>query len=121
MQAISYSRHQFPAEVIRYATWLCLRFTHSFRDVEELLAERGIVVTHESIRRWVLTFGPMIAHRLRARRPKPHDRWHLDEMFFRVGGKLMYLWRAVDAEGEVLDVLVQANPHFSPWTGASGL
>ena len=84
-----------------------LRFTLSFRDVEELLAERGIVVTYESIRRWVLNFGPAIARRLRARRPKPHGRWHLDEMFVRVGGKQMYLWRAVDAEGEVLDILVQ--------------
>jgi transposase-like protein len=84
-----------------------LRFTLSFRDVEELLAERGIVVTYESIRRWVLTFGPVIARRLRARRPKPHSRWHLDEMAVRIGGKQMYLWRAVDGEGEVLDVLVQ--------------
>ena len=86
-----------------------LRFTLSFRDVEELLAERGIVVTYESIRRWVLTFGPTITRRLRARRPKPHSRWHLDEMFVRVDGKQMYLWRAVDAEGEVLDVLLQAK------------
>src|SRR5215218_9182035 len=91
------------------AVWLYLRFTLSFRDVEELLAERGIVVTYESIRRWVLTFGPQIARRLRARRPRPHGRWHLDEMAVRIGGKLMYLWRAVDAEGEVLDVLVQAK------------
>ena len=75
-------------------------------DVEELLAERGIVVTYESIRRWVLTFGPVIARRLRARRLKPHSRWHLDELFVRVGAKQMYLWRAVDAEGEVLDVLL---------------
>jgi transposase-like protein len=73
------------------------------------LAERGIVVTYESIRRWVLTFGPAIARRLRARRPKPHRRWHLDEMAVRIGGKLMYLWRALDAEGEVLDVLLQAK------------
>ena len=86
-----------------------LRFTLSFRDVEELLAEWGIEVTYESIRRWVLTFGPTIAHRLRASRPRPHGRWHLDEMFVRVGGKQMYLWRAVDAEGEVLDVLLQAK------------
>src|SRR3954454_19403571 len=84
-----------------------LRFTLSFRDVEELLAERGIIVAHESVRRWVLAFGPVIAHGLRARRPKPHSRWHLDEVFVRIGGKQMYLWRAVDAEGEVLDVLVQ--------------
>src|SRR5215212_7751776 len=86
-----------------------LRFTLSFRDVEELLAERGIVVSYESIRRWVLTFGPVIARRLRTQRPKPHSRWHLDEMAVRIGGKKMYLWRAVDAEGEVLDVLVQAK------------
>ena len=86
-----------------------LRFTLSFRDVEELLAERGIMVTYESIRRWVLTFGPAIARKLRARRPKSHGRWHLDEMCVRVGGKQMYLWRAVDAEGEVLDVLLQAK------------
>jgi len=86
-----------------------LRFTLSFRDVEELLAERGIVVTYESIRRWVHTFGPAIARRLRARRPRPHGRWHLDEMAVRISGKLMYLWRAVDAKGEVLDVLLQAK------------
>src|ERR671914_1437523 len=109
MQPIFYARHQFPAEIIRHATWLYLRFTLSYRDVEELLAERGIIVAYESIRRWVLTFGPAIARRLRARRPKPHGRWHLDEMCVRVGGKQMYLWRAVDAEGEVLDVLLQAK------------
>jgi transposase-like protein len=86
-----------------------LRFTLSYRDLEELLAERGITVSHESIRRWVLSFGPAIARRLRARRPKPHRRWHLDEMFVRIGGRQMYLLRAVDAEGEVLDVLVQAK------------
>ena len=74
MQPISYARHQFPAEIIRHAVWLYLRFTLSYRDVEELLAERGIATSYESIRRWVLTFGPVIAHRLRARRPKPHGR-----------------------------------------------
>jgi transposase-like protein len=105
----SYSGYRFPCDIIQRAVWMYLRFTLSFRDVEELLAERGIVVTYETIRRWVLTFGPTIARRLRARRPKPHSRWHLDEMFVRVGGKQMYLWRAVDAEGEVLDVLLQAK------------
>src|ERR687890_2709959 len=109
MQAVPYARHRFPPEIIRHVVWLYLRFTLSFRDVEELLAERGIVVTYESIRRWVLTFGPMIARRLRARRPKPHSRWHLDEMAVSIQGRRMYLWRAVDAEGEVLDVLVQAK------------
>src|SRR5918999_1183805 len=107
MPPLSYSGYRFPRDIIQRAVWMYLRFTLSLRDVEELLAERGIVVTYESIRRWVLTFGPAIARRLRARRPKPHSRWHMDEMFVRVGGKQMYLWRAVDAEGEVLDVLLQ--------------
>ena len=109
MTPLSYSGHRFSPDIIQRAVWMYLRFTLSFRDVEELLAERGIVVTYESIRRWVLTFGPAIARKLRARRPKPQGRWHLDEMCVRVGGKQMYLWRAVDAEGEVLDVLLQAK------------
>jgi len=107
MTVLSYSRYRFPREVIQRAVWMYLRFTLSFRDVEDLLAERGITVTYESIRRWVLTFGPVLARELRARRPKPHSSWHLDEMFVRIGGRQMYLWRAVDAEGEVLEVLVQ--------------
>src|SRR5918995_1053234 len=109
MPPLSYSGYRFPRDIIQRAVWMYLRFTLSFRDVEELLAERGIKVTHESIRRWVLTFGPPIARRLRAERLKPHSRWHLDEMFVRVGGNQMYLWRAVDAEGEVLEVLLQAK------------
>src|SRR3954466_2352961 len=109
MSVLSYSGYRFPRDIIQRAGWMYLRFTLSFRDVEELLAERGITITYESIRRWVLTFGPAIARGLRARRPKPRSRWHLDEVFVRIGGQLMYLWRAVDAEGEVLDVLVQAK------------
>src|SRR5829696_7314681 len=109
MLPLSYSGYRFPPDIIQRAVWLYLRFTLSFRDVEELLAERGIEVTYESIRRWVLAFGPVIARRLRAQRPKPHSRRYLDEMFIRIGGKQMYLWRAVDAEGEVLDVLLQAK------------
>src|SRR5215213_823051 len=109
MSVLSYSGYRFPRDVIQRAVWMYLRFTLSFRDIEELLAERGITVAYESIRRWVLTFGPMMARGLRVRRPKPHSRWHLDEVFVRIGGRQMYLWRAVDAEGEVLDVLVQAK------------
>ena len=109
MRALSYAGYRFPKEIIQRAVWMYLRFTLSFRDVEEMLAERGIIVTYESIRRWVLAFGPAIARRIRAQRPKPHRRWHLDEIFVRIGGKQMYLWRAVDAEGEVLDVHVQAK------------
>src|SRR5919202_2096064 len=105
----SYSGYRFPPDIIQRAVWMYLRFTLSYRDVEELLAERGIIVAYERIRRWVLSFGPIIARRLRASRPKPHGRWHLDEMFVQIAGRRMYLWRAVDAEGEVLDVLVQAK------------
>src|SRR5918998_66910 len=109
MASPSYSGYRFPADVIHRAIWLYLRFTLRYRDVEDLLAERGIEVSYETLRRWVLTFGPVITRRLRAQRPKPHGRWHLDEMFVRIGGRQMYLWRAVDAEGEVLDLLVQAR------------
>ena len=109
MRTLSYAGYRFPREVIQRAVWMYLRFTLSFRDVEEMLAERGIIVTYESIRRWVLAFGPSIANRIRAQRPKPHRQWHLDEVFVRIGGRQRYLWRAVDAEGEVLDVFVQAK------------
>jgi putative transposase len=107
MQPISYARHQFPAEVIRHATWLYLRFTLSYRDVEELLAERGVETSYETVRRWVMKFGPSFAHNLRRLRPRPTGTWHLDEMVVSIQGKRMYLWRAVDSEGEVLDLLVQ--------------
>ena len=107
MTQLSYRRHRFPPEIIQHAIWLYLRFTLSYRDVEELLAERGLDVSYETVRRWVLKFGPMIARRLRRRHPQPSKRWHLDEMVVRIAGKRMYLWRAVDHEGEVLDMLVQ--------------
>ena len=107
MPPISYARHRYPPVVIQHAVWLYLRFTLSFRDVEDLLAERGLDISYETVRRWVLKFGPAIARRLRQRRPKPSPRWHLDEMAVRIAGEQMYLWRAVDDEGEVLDILVQ--------------
>ncbi len=109
MKPISYARHQFPAEIIRHATWLYLRFTLSYRDVEELLTERGIETSYETVRRWVLKFGPAFARNLRRLRPKPTGTWHLDEMVVSIQGKRMYLWRAVDSEGEVLDLLVQSK------------
>src|SRR5579864_2602654 len=105
MAPISYRRHRFPPVVIQHAVWLYLRFTLSYRDVEELLAERGLDLSYESVRSWVLKFGPAIARGLRRCRPRPSDRWHLDEMVVRIAGKHMYLWRA--HEGEVLDRLVQ--------------
>ena len=98
-----------PAEIIRQAIWLYLRFTLSLRDVEDLLAERGVAVSYETVRRWVNHFGPMIAANLRKRRPKPHTTWHLDEVYLKIAGRMVYLWRAVDAEGEVLDVPVQSK------------
>ena len=107
IKPVSFKRHRFPPEVIRYAVWLYFRFTLSLRDVEELLAQRGIEVSREAIRCWVIKFGPLIAANLRRRRAVPTGRWHLDEMAVKVGGRRMWLWRAVDDEGEVLDVLVQ--------------
>ena len=107
MPPISYARHHFPPGIIQHAIWLYLRFTLSFRDVEDLLAECGLEVSYETVRRWVLKFGPAIAKRLRQGRARPTGHWHLDEMAVRIGGAQMYLWRAVDSEGEVLDVLVQ--------------
>jgi putative transposase len=109
MQPISYARHQFPAEIIQHAIWLYLRFTLSYRDVEELLAERGIETSYETVRRWVLKFGPAFTRNLRRLRPKPTGTWHLDEMVVSIQGRRMYLWRAVDSEGEVLDLLVQSK------------
>ena len=109
MMELSYRRHRFPLVVIQHAVWLYLRFTLSYRDVEDLLAERGFDVSYETVRSWVLKFGPVIARRLRRRRPRPSDRWHLDEMVVRIVGKRMYLWRAVDHEGEGLDMLVQSR------------
>src|ERR1700731_4701138 len=107
MVQLSYRRHRFPPAVIQHAIWLYLRFTLSYRDVEDLLVERGLDVSYETVRRWVLKFGPLIARRLRHGRPRPSARWHLDEMVVRIAGKRMYLWRAVAHEGEVLDMLVQ--------------
>ncbi len=107
MKPISLKRHRFPADIIRHAVWLYFRFSPSFRDVEELLAQREIDVSYETIRCWTIKFGPMIARRLKKRRGAPSPRWHLDEMVCWIGGKRMYLWRAVDDEGEVLDLVVQ--------------
>src|ERR1039458_8224963 len=95
MKKISYTGYRFPPEIIQQAIWLYLRFTLSFRDVEGLLAERGIAVSYETVRRWVNHFGPMIAADLRKRRPKPHTTWHLDEAYLKIDGRMVYLWRAV--------------------------
>ncbi len=106
---ISYRYRHFPGPIIQYPAWLYCRFALSLRDVEDLLAERGVEVSYETIRRWVARFGPEIARRLGRQRRKARPQWHLDEMFVSIGGRRMYLWRAVDQNGEVLDVLVQAK------------
>ena len=106
MNPVSFKRHRFPPDVIRQAVWLYFRFTLSFRDVEEMMAERGIGVSYETIRCWTLRFGRLFAQNLRRSR-SCSGRWNLDEVFVRIDGRQMYLWRAVDDEGEVLDVLVQ--------------
>jgi transposase-like protein len=103
---ISFARHQFPPAIIRHAVCLYIRFTLSYRDVEDLLAERGLDVSYETVRR-VLKFGPVFARELRRRRPRPTSQWHLDEMAVKIAGAQFWLWRAVDDEGEVLDLLVQ--------------
>lgn len=102
-----YHRHRFPADIISYAVWLYHRFALSYRDVEDLLFERGIVVTYETIRAWVEKFGIRYAARLRHRKQRPGRIWHMDEVFVRIRGQQVYLWRAVDEQGQVLDILVQ--------------
>ena len=108
-ESACYPRHRFPAEIISYAVWLYHVFSLSLRDVELLLAERGVIVSHESIRHWCRKFGADFARKLRCRRPRPGDTWHLDEVFIRINGELHYLWRAVDQHGVVLDILVQGR------------
>ena len=107
--ALNDKRHRFPPASIGHAVWRYFRFALSYRDVEELLAERGVLVTDETIRQWCRKFGQQYANALRGRRPRPGDKWHLDEVFIRMNGETHYLWRAVDQDGNVLDILVQAR------------
>jgi len=107
--APSYRGYRFPAEIIAHAVWLYFRFSLSFREVEELLAQRGIAVTYETIRQWCRSFGRAYARRLRQRHGQLGDAWHLDELFVSINGRHQFLWRAVDQDGDVLDILVQAR------------
>ena len=109
MTKLSYAGYRFAPGIIRQVIWLYLQFTLSLRDVEDLLAERGIAVSFDTVWRWVNHFGRVIAADLRKRRPKPYSIWHLDAVYLKIGGRFAYLWRTVDAEGEVLDVLVQSR------------
>ncbi len=107
--APDYKGYRFPPEIIGHAVWLYFRFSLSFRDVEELLAQRGIVVTYETVRQWCLKFGQTYAKKLRRRGPRCGDTWHMDEVFLTIGGQRHYLWRGVDQDGNVLDILVQSR------------
>ena len=107
--APSYHGYRFPADIISHTVWLYFRFSLSFRDVEDLLAQRGVTVTYETIRQWCRTFGRTYARRLRRRRGRLGDTWHLDELFVSINGRRQYLWRAVDEDGDVLDILVQSR------------
>ena len=105
----SYHGYRFPPEIIRHAVWLYHRFGLSFRDAEDLLVQRGVTVTYETIRQWCQTFGPDYARRLRRRRGRMGDTWYLDELFVTIQGQRQYLWRAVDQDGDVIDILVQSR------------
>ena len=105
----SYHGYRFPPDIISHAVWLYHRFCLSFRDTEDLLAQRGVTVTYETIRQWCQRFGPVYARRLRRRRGRLGDTWHLDEVFVTIQGRQQYLWRAVDEDGDVLDILVQSH------------
>ena len=108
-QSASYHGFRFPPDIFSHAVWLYHRFCLSFRDVEDLLAQRGVTVTYETIRHWCQRFGPVYARRLRCRRGRMGDTWHLDEVFVTIQGRRQYLWRAVDEDGDVLDILVQSH------------
>jgi putative transposase len=105
-----YNRHRFPPEIIGYAVWVYHRFCLSFRDVEDLLVERGIIVSYETIRQWCWKFGPDYARRLKKKQGRLGDTWYLDELFVRINGQQQYLWRAVDQDGDVIDILAAVSP-----------
>ena len=106
---LSYHGYRFPPDIISHAVWLYHRFGVSFRDVEDLLAQRGITVSYEAIRLWCLTVGSVYARRLKRRQGRLGDIWHLDEVFVTIQGQRRYLWRAVDQDGDVIDILVQSR------------
>ena len=104
-----YKHHRFPGEIISHAVWLYFRFPLSHRDVEELLFVRGVIVSYEAIRKWCRKFGQQYANQLRRQRPRPGDKWHLDAVFISINKEHHSLWRAVDQDGNVLDILVQSR------------
>ena len=104
-----YRGHRFPVEIISHCVWLYYRFPLSLRDVQEMMTERGVIVSYESIHQWCRKFAQTYANGLRRRRPRPGDKWHVDEVFVKINGKIHYLWRAVDQDGNVLDILLTSR------------
>ena len=109
MKVSIYHRRRFHSDVIKRVIWLYFRFNLSLREIEELMAERGVDVSYETIRRWIDTFGSVFAKRIKSRSSNPSPRWHLDEVYTKINGKMVYLWRAVDDAGTVLDIVVQSR------------
>ncbi len=112
--SLPYKGFRYPQDIISHAVWLSYRFSLSYRDVEELLAERGIIVSYETIRQWSCRFGQSYANQLRRRRARPGDKWFLDEVFLKINGKTQYLWRAVDQKGNVLESWCSADGTRQP-------
>lgn len=106
----SHRGFRFLVEIISHGVWLYYRFPVSFREVQEMMLQRGVVVSHETIRQWCVTFGQTYANGLRRRRPRPGDKWHLDEVFLTINGQRQYLWRTVDQDGTVLDIHLKTKP-----------
>ena len=115
-----YAGYRFPAEIISHAVWLNFRFPLGPRMVEELLAARGIVVSHETVRQWALKFGQQFANQIRRRLPRLGDKWHLDEVALKIAGVRHWLWRTADQTGIVLDVMVQSRRHKRAASGCCG-
>jgi putative transposase len=109
MPSSLYKGHRFPVEIISHCLWLYHRFPLSLRDVEQRMAQRGVTVSSDTIHQWCRKFGQTYARGLRRRRPRPGDKWHLDELFIKINGKTHYLWRAVNQQGTVLDILVTSR------------
>ena len=107
--APSYKGFRFPAEIISHCVWLYYRFPLSLREVQEMMLARGIILSHETVRQWCAKFGQTYANALRRRRARPGDKWHLDEVFITINGQRRYLWRSVDQNGTVLDILVTSK------------
>ena len=106
---INCKRHRFPPRIIAHVVWLHVRFNLSLREVEEVILERGIDVSYETIRRWTVKVGPLIAHNLRRRQPRPGDVWHLDDVVVKIVGRPYWLWRAVDQHGFFLEEILQSR------------